>query len=907
MDSPSEVGGHIKDMRVGEALRAFYTRVRSQVGLRIFASVLLFSFAVTLTLTAIQLYLEYRRGVDAIDSQLVQIEYGYLGSLREGLWRLDEGYLQAQVDGIVRLPHIRAVEIREIADRAPLVVTAGQRASHGAVAKEFPIFYSVRGTEQRIGTLYVEATLTELYRELRRTALVILLNEGLKTFLVSAFILYIVHRLVTRHLTTLARFVQGYDLRNPPPPLRLSRGPQEAEDELGQVAAAFNTMCANLQRAYTDLREREARIQRLVDSNIIGVFFWTLAGEVTAANDAMLRMIGYDRQALRSGRIQWAELTPPEHEAADARAMEELRAGGACQPYEKEFLRRDGSRVPVLIGAALFEGSRDEGVAFVLDLTERRRAEAERAARQSAEAANAAKSAFLASMSHDLRTPMFGVLGFTDLLRETNLDPIQREYVRLVDQSASSLLGLLNDVLDFSKIEAGELILEQGTLRLDDVLGESMHSHAAPAADKSLELAYHLPPELADLTVEGDRLRLRQVIDNLVSNAVKFTDEGHVAVDVSAVSRADSEVVLRFEVEDTGIGIPKEQRAEIFEAFQQLKPPAARQGVGLGLAIAARLVERMGGEIGVQSEPGRGSTFWFTARLGVAGEVSRFRASRDLLQGRRVLVVDDYPLNLRILTEIVESWEMEPAAVGSGPMALEELRRAVGAGAPYDLVLLDQVMPEMSGLEVAERIRGDDALRDLPIVLLSSAAAGLVEPGRLRSARISHSLPKPVSQLELWTAVVEVLGAPTEKAPSKDRPGAVSTRRVLLAEDSPVNQALVIRLLEKRGHDVTLARNGREAVEAFEPGRFDILLMDVEMPEMDGLDATRAIRAAERESGTHVPIIAMTAHAMKGDREKCLEAGMDDYLTKPARAEDLYAVVEGTGPEQASNAPTRRS
>jgi|GEM_PF-578440 len=881
-------------MRVGEALRAFYTRVRSHVGLRIFASVLLFSFAVTLTLTAVQIYLEYRRGVDTIESRLEQIKYGYLGSLREGLWRLDEGYLQVQVDGILQLPDIRAVEIRETtAQGAPLVVSAGQRASHAAVAKEYPIFYSIRGTEQRIGTLYVEATLTGLYRELRRSALVTLLSEGLKTFLVSAFILYIVHRLVTRHLTTLARFGQGYDFRNPPPPLRLPRDPQ-AQDELDQVAAAFNTMCANLQRAYTELHDREARIQRLVDSNIIGVFFWTLAGEVTAANDAMLRMIGYDRQALRSGRVRWAELTPPEHEAADARAREELRVEGTCRSYEKEFFRRDGSRVPVLIGAALFEGSGDEGVAFVLDLTERRRAEAERAARQSAEEASAAKSAFLASMSHDLRTPMFGVLGFTDLLRETDLDPIQREYVRLVDQSASSLLGLLNDILDFSKIEAGELVLEQSSFRLDDVLGESLHSHAAPAADKSLELTYRLPPDLADLTIEGDRLRLRQVIDNLVSNAVKYTDEGHVAVEVSVVSRVDSELVLRFEVEDTGIGIPQERQAEIFEAFQQLKPPAAREGVGLGLAIAARLVERMGGKIDLKSEPGRGSTFWFTARLGVAGETPRFRASRDALRGRRVLVVDDYPLNRRILTEVIESWEMEPATADSGPTALDELRRAAGAGAPYDLVLLDQVMPGMSGLEVAERIRGDDALGDLPIVLLSSAG-GMAETGRLRALRITLSLPKPVTQLELWTALVEALGAPAETAPSKTRPGAVSARRVLLADDSPVNQALVIRLLEKRGHEVTLACNGREAVEAFEPGRFDVVLMDVEMPELDGLEATRAIRAAERESGTHVPIVAMTAHAMKGDREKCLQAGMDDYLTKPTRAKDLYAAVEGAG------------
>ncbi|MBB3060171.1 response regulator [Microbulbifer rhizosphaerae] len=625
-----------------------------------------------------------------------------------------------------------------------------------------------------------------------------------------------------------------------------------------------------------------------------------------ALNDAFCRFMGHPREDLL-GRSDF-DYFPHDEARVFWKKDDVVLSTGQENVNEECFTGADG--VTRIISTKKTRMKvRDEVylVGVIRDITEMKRAENDlREARDAAEAASRAKSLFLASMSHDLRTPMFGVLGFTDLLGETDLDPVQREYVRLVDQSANSLLGLLNDVLDFSKIEAGELVLEQGTFRLDNVLGESLHSHAAPAADKSLELAYRLPPDLADLTVEGDRLRLRQVIDNLVSNAVKYTDEGHVAVDVSVVSRTDRELVLRFEVEDTGIGIPKERRAEIFEAFQQLRPPAPRQGVGLGLAIATRLVERMGGEIGVQSEPGRGSTFWFTARLGLAGEAPRFRASRDLLRGRRVLAVDDYPLNLRILTEVVENWGMEPVAVGSGAIALDELRRAARAGTPYDLVLLDQVMPEMSGLEVAEQIRGDDTLRDLPIVLLSSAAVGLAEPERFRSARISHSLLKPVTQLELWTAVVEALGPPAEKAPSKARPGVVSTRRVLLAEDSPVNQALVIRLLEKRGHDVTLARNGREAVEAFEPGRFDVLLMDVQMPELDGFDATRAIRAAERKSGTHVPIIAMTANAMKGDREKCLEAGMDGYLSKPARAEDLYAAVEGAGPEQASSASRRR-
>jgi PAS domain S-box-containing protein len=351
------------------------TRFRSSIVLRLLATVLVFSSIVTFALTALQLSLEYERGVGIIDGRLEDIRKSYLASLGEGLWRLDEHQLQLQLDGILRLSDIRFAEVREISSGAPMVVAAGHRASRGAISREFPILYRVGGVERQIGVLYVEATLAELYRELMNTALVILASQGAKTFLVSFFSIFAFWKLLTRHLTSFADFVGGYDFRRPPPPFHLDRPPRQEPDELDKVVVAFNEMSLSLQAAYDDVRQREARIRRLVESNIIGIFFWRLDGAITQANDALLETVGYSREELLSGRVSWADMTPPEHAPADERAKAEIAATGSCRPYEKEFVHKDGRRVPVLVGGALLEGSRDEGVAFVLDLTARRRAE----------------------------------------------------------------------------------------------------------------------------------------------------------------------------------------------------------------------------------------------------------------------------------------------------------------------------------------------------------------------------------------------------------------------------------------------------------------------------------------------------------------------------------------------------
>jgi PAS domain S-box-containing protein len=742
-----------------------------------------------------------------------------------------------------------------------------------------------------ICTAYSDYSWTDIVRDLGHSDSLVILKKPFD----NIEVIQLAHALTKKWTVSREAQAKRQDLEN-----RV----QERTAELAKTNQALQAEIRDRARAQEALRESEKRYRELFESASDLIQCVDTKGGILYVNRAWHETLGYSEEDLKA--LSLFDVIHPESKEQCFEVFKGAMAGEKVDRIEVVFRTKSGEKV-ILEGTASYgyeSKQRPVSRGIFHDITKRKRAEAEMLrAMEAAQAANRAKSEFLANMSHEIRTPLNGVFGMTELVLDTDLTPEQREDLLMAKASADALLKIINDILDFSKIEAGKLELDFIEFNLPDSLEATMKMFAARADQKGLELACDIRPGVPEYLI-GDPTRVRQVITNLVGNALKFTEKGEVIVRVESGAQQGDRACVHFSVVDTGIGIPADKQRLIFEAFTQADGSTARRygGTGLGLSISSRLVAMMGGRLWVESEEGKGSAFHFTVDFRASAGVRERPRPADpvVLEGLPVLVVDDNPTNRRILGEVISRLGARPTQADGAAAALSALQQAANACRPFQLILLDSHMSDVEGFGLAEQIKRNPKIADTTIIMLTSAGQR-GDAARCRELGVAAYLTKPIGQAELLEAMRYVLGAKKENADTSPlatrhslrEARLSSSRHILLAEDNAVNQKLAARLLEKRGHTVVVAADGHQALAALDKETFDLVFMDVQMPGMDGFEVTKALREKEKTNGNHLRIIAMTAHAMKGDRERCLEAGMDGYIAKPIHVKELIHAVEG--------------
>ncbi|MEH0018717.1 MAG: response regulator [Desulfobacter sp.] len=910
-------------------------KLRNSVAYQLLKIVFAIYFFISISITLGHMFMEYLSAKEMVVDELELLQKAFEDGLSTSLFDLNNEQLNSIVDGMYNVPVLVGIKIDPVNPDIPVTpiaigavigpdgmreVIAPKEKSRfssapvsGLIAHSFAIYQPDSQVKIARGTLYSSERI--IFSKVKDGFIRIILSAIVKTLCLWFLFLWAAHGRLTQPLRQMAREVSMLDLKHLEGVKINVRA--KAGSELKILEESFNEMIRNSSRLTRSIVDSARKYRKIFENASEGLFQISTAGSVISANPAMAKMLGYSQPGEMIAHVknfgQQCYVNPSDHAEFTAMIRKEHKVTGV----EYRFKRRDGSTLWCVASGQEVHGTRGRLLYYegsLMDITEQKEKVKAEKARIVAEEASRSKSEFLANMSHEIRTPMNAVIGLAHLAQKTELTPKQRDYLRKIESSGLSLLGIINDILDFSKIEANKLSMESIDFDLQSVFDNVVDLINMKAEEKGLELLFDVGRDVPHGLV-GDPLRLGQILINLAGNSIKFTQSGQVLIKAERAEKQadDAKIWLKFSVSDSGIGLTPEQISKLFRSFSQADGSTTRKygGTGLGLSISKRLVEMMGGEIGVDSVYGEGSTFTFTATFGIqTGERKKPAISPGELHGMRVLVVDDNAKSREILKDLMEEFHFTVSEAGSGEAAISMLEQGSGKES-YDLVLMDWQMNGINGIETARRIREDSGLAQIPAILMVTAFGREEIMSQAEKAGLDGFLIKPVNRSLLFDAIMNLFGktgvidhaALSRKPEEIVEMGVITGTRILLVEDNKINQQVATELLQSAGVIVTVAGNGREAVEAVANAdqEFDGVLMDIQMPELDGYEATRRIRKNPAHSG--LPIIAMTANAMAGDREKCLDAGMNDHVPKPIEPGVLFETLAKWLPETGAPSP----